>query len=109
MSKNKTEETPKSLEKRLKARLQFCQEHNGRSSCKNCGLCEDDIELLTHHTEQIRKEAVERIKEIEPTILVTQYFPDEDDEAISELSNGAEVMRNEILQNLTSPNNTEQD
>lgn len=27
----------------LRDRLQNCQEQNGRSDCKNCGLCEEDF------------------------------------------------------------------
>lgn len=28
---------------RLKSCLLYCQEQNGRTDCKNCGLCEEDL------------------------------------------------------------------
>ena len=35
------------LVKRIKMRLRYCQDQNGKVYCKNCGLCEEDLENLT--------------------------------------------------------------
>ena len=34
------------IEKTIKLRLKYCQEQNGLPYCKNCGLCEEDLEKL---------------------------------------------------------------
>jgi len=34
------------IEARIKARLGYCQKQNGLPYCKNCGLAEEDIDLL---------------------------------------------------------------
>ena len=40
------QETIEQIEKTIKARLKYCQEHNGLPYCKNCGLELLDIERL---------------------------------------------------------------
>lgn len=33
------------IRERITARLNYCEEQNGRDSCKNCGLCKEDLGL----------------------------------------------------------------
>ena len=50
------------LTKDLQYCLAYCQEQNGRDSCKNCGLSPEMIDAINANVEQLLREAMPEVK-----------------------------------------------